>query len=52
MNPSSNNEAEEGDNSSRIVLGDYTIEEMEKMVNDWFINNPEYSHSQMSTLES
>jgi hypothetical protein len=52
MNPSSNNEAEEGDNSSRIVLGDYTREEMEKMVSDWFIINPEYAHSQMSTLES
>ena len=52
MNPSSNNEAEEGDNSSRIVLGDYTIEEMEKMVSDWFIINPEYAHPQMSTLES
>jgi hypothetical protein len=43
MNPPSNNEAEVGDNSSRIVLGDCTIEEMEKMV---------YAHSQMSTLES
>ena len=52
INPSSNDEAEEEDNSPRIVIGDYTLEEREKMVEDWFNLNPDYAHSQKSTLES
>ena len=52
INPSSNDEAEEEDNSPRIVLGDYTTEEMQKIARDWFIKNPEYALPQKSTLES
>ena len=52
MNPSSNDEAEEEDNSPRIVIGDYTLEEREKMVKDLFKNNPDYPHFQYSTSES
>ena len=52
MSSSYIDEDEEEDNSPRIVLGDYTIEEMEKMANDWFIKNPEYALPQKSTLES
>ena len=52
MNPSYNDEVEEEDNSPRIVIGDCTTEEMQKMVNDWFINNPEYAHSQKSKSAS
>ena len=52
MNPSYNDEDEEEDDSPRIDLGDYTLEEKKKMVNDWFIKNPEYALPQKSTLES
>ncbi len=51
MNPSSNDEAEEEDNSPRIVIGDYTLEEREMMVKDWFNLNPDYVHSHKSTSE-
>ena len=52
INPSSNDEAEEEDNSPRIVIGDYTLEEREMMVKDWFNLNPDYVHSHKSTSES
>jgi hypothetical protein len=51
INPSSNDEAEEEDNSPRIVIGDYTLEEKEMMVKDWFNLNPDYVHSHKSTSE-
>ena len=51
INPSSNDEAEEEDNSPRIVIGDYTLEEREMMVKDWFNLNPDYVHSHKSTSE-
>ena len=47
MNPPSNDEAEEEDNSPRIVPGDYTMEEIQKIVNDWFNLNTDYAQSQI-----